>query len=241
MNVVILAAGPERADENSGDYPLCLAEFDGQPLIEKTIESIHTLSPSNCIFCFKSSDVSEFHLDNITSILAPGAHVIGIRNRTGGAACTALLAAGFIDSDDELLILNGNELLEINFHKTIDNFRSNGADAGVVTFPSVHPRYSYVRVNDQDMVVEAAEKRPISRMATAGFYWFKHGKDFVRSAQNTIRKGAAVNGAFYICPTLNEMVLEQKRIRHVGMSAGAYHPLKNSRQLQQYENSLSKD
>jgi len=56
-----------------------------------------------------------------------------------------------------------------------------------------------------------------------------------------IRKGAAVNGAFYICPTLNEMVLEQKCIRHMGMSAGAYHPLKNTRQLQKYEHSLNKD
>jgi len=241
MNVVILAAGPERADESSGDYPLCLAEFDGHPLIEKTIESIHALTPSNFIFCFKSSDIREFHLDDITSILAPGAHVIGIKSKTGGAACTALLAAGFIDSDEELLILNGNELLEIDFHQTVENFRSTDADAGVVTFPSIHPRYSYVRVDEQDLVVEAAEKRPISRMATAGFYWFKHGKDFVRSAQSMIRKGAAINGAFYICPTLNEMVLEQKHIRHVGMSAGAYHPLKNSRQLQQYEHSLSKD
>jgi NDP-sugar pyrophosphorylase family protein len=241
MNVVILAAGSERADENSGEYPLCLAEFDGRPLIENTIASIHTLKPSNFIFCFKSSDIREHHLDDITSILAPGSQVIGVKGKTGGAACTALLAATFIDSDEELLIINGNELLEIDFRSSVEWFKSSGSDVGVITFPSVHPRYSYVRVDEDGFVVEAAEKRPISRMATAGFYWFKHGKDFVRSAKSMIRKDASVNGVYYICPTLNEMVLEHKHIRHVGVSASAYHPLKTNRQLQQYEYSLSKE
>ena len=76
-----------------------------------------------------------------------------------GAACTALLAAGPIDNEDELLIVNGNEFLDSNFSEIINGFRQRKLDAGIVTFRAIHPRYSYVRLDDSELVVEAAEKK----------------------------------------------------------------------------------
>ena len=70
----------------------------------------------------------------------------------------------------------------------------------MVTFRSLHPRYSYMLVDDNGLIVEAAEKRPISRHATAGFYWYRRGADFVQSAQDMIRKDAHV---------------DEKRLKHV--------------------------
>jgi hypothetical protein len=61
-------------------------------------------------------------------------------------------------------------------------------------------------------VVEAAEKRPISRLATAGFYYFARGRSFVRAVQQMILKDAAVEGGFYVCPAYNELLLENARI-----------------------------
>ena len=52
-------------------------------------------------------------------------------------------------------------------------------DGGVIVFDSVHPRWSFVRVDKAGFVIETAEKRPISRLATAGFYYFRRGADFV--------------------------------------------------------------
>ncbi|HIV70892.1 MAG TPA: glycosyltransferase family 2 protein [Candidatus Aquabacterium excrementipullorum] len=241
MNVLILAAGPERAEDHADSYPLCLAELDGQPLIERIIGALDALSPSRFIFCFRKSDVRQFHLADITSLLAPGSKVMPVSERTGGAACTALLGAEFIDNDEELLIVNGNELLEIDFSVVVNGFRQGDWDAGVVTFPSIHPRYSYVRLDEHGLVVEAAEKRPISRFATAGFYWFRRGADFVQSAKSMIRKDASVNGSFYICPSLNELILQQRRIGTHGIEAAQYKPLKTAKQVEQFETSLGKD
>lgn len=238
MNILILAAGNPEFDTGDGQYPLCLTEFDGTPLLERITSACQPLQGKRFIFALRKEDVNRYHLDNIVNLLQPEAIAMKIEGSTPGAACTALLAAGHIGGEQELLIISANELLDIDFKEVIDGFRSRQFDAGTVTFQSMHPRYSYVRLNEQELVVEATEKNPISRHATAGFYWFAKGKYFVNAVKNMIRKDSHVNGLFYICPSFNEMILAQKRIGIHRIEAKKYHPLKTERQMQQYEVSL---
>jgi dTDP-glucose pyrophosphorylase len=239
MNVLILAAGQDQFSQEDG-YPLCLTEFDSLPLIQRVAISCQALNPSNLIVAFREEDVRKYHLDNVVRLLSPNAKILCIEAPTQGAACTALLAAGSIDRDDELLIVNGNELLNADFRQVVENFRVRKLDAGAVVFSSIHPRYSYVRLDENEYVVEASEKNPISNNATAGFYWFAKGKDFVRAAKNLIRKDARVNSNFYICPTFNELILEHYRIGVHRVDSKAYNPLKSGRQIEQFEAALEK-
>lgn len=235
MNVLVLAAGKREANADDGDYPVCLAELDGVPVVERLVSSCAPLEPCQFIFALRESDVRKYHLDNIVTLLAKNSIALKVQDGTCGAACTALLAIDRIDNDHELLVVSGNELLTADFGKIVASFRDRRLDAGTVVFSSVHPRYSYVRLDDDGQVIEAAEKNPISRNATASFYWFARGSDFVRAAQNMIRKDAHVGGLFYICPALNELVLEQKRVATYAIDVRDYHPLKNERQIMQYE------
>jgi NDP-sugar pyrophosphorylase family protein len=231
MNILILAAGHTSLQKQDEKYPLSLVEFEGTPLIQKLIEQCASIdSQVNFIIALRDTDVRDYYLDNIVRLLSPGAEILKVSDSTQGAACTALLAVPYIDNDDELLILNGNELLDID---------ERDLDAGVVSFNSVHPRYSYVKIQDE-LVVEAAEKRPISRHATVGFYWFTKGSLFVKAAKNMIRKDASVNGLFYICPSLNELVLEQYKIGMFTIETERYHPLKNEKQLEQLEAAIER-
>lgn len=237
-NVLILAAGspPIDRDRVYDGYPLCLTDIDGKPLLERIFRSCDSLDCPSYLIAFQVFEIRRFFLDNIVQLLTNNqCKTIAIEGETGGAACTALLASEHIDSDEELLILNANELLSVDFKSVSDNFRSQSLDAGVVIFPSIHPRYSYVRVDSHDMVVEAAEKRPISRDATAGFYWYARGSDFVCSAKRMIRKNASVDNAFYICPVFNEMVLMNRRVGVCRICKDQYLPLKTDRQFEKQE------
>jgi NDP-sugar pyrophosphorylase family protein len=234
MNILILAAGQDQVTQEDG-YPLCLVEFDSVPLIQRVADACRALDPRKMIVAFREEDVYKYHLDNILGLLSPRARVLRIGAPTAGAACTALLAAEDIDTDDELLIVNGNELLQADFKEIVNSFRKRGLGAGVVVFPSIHPRYSYVRLDDKKLVVEASEKNPISNHATVGFYWFAKGRYFVRAAKNAIRKDARVNGKFYICPTFNELVLEQLDIGVFEIESRSYKPLKSGRQIEQFD------
>lgn len=240
MNILILAAGQDPlSQENS--YPLCLTEFDSIPLIQRVISSCGVLGASDMIVAFREQDVDIYHLNNVVTLLWSNATILRIHGKTQGAACTALLAAGKIDVDEELLIVNGNELLDTDFLEILENFRGRQLDAGVVVFHSIHPRYSYVRLDENKLVIEAAEKKPISTNATAGFYWFARGKDYVRAAKNLIRKDARVNDNFYICPTFNQLVLEHMRIGTYQVENKVYHPLKTGRQIEQFETVIERE
>lgn len=233
MNILILAAGG--VELHDGDYPLCIAEIDGKPLIQWIIDACSEIRDAKFIVALREQDIRSYHLGNMIGLLSPRASVLSVPENTQGAACTAMLATPYIDTDEELLILNGNDLLEANFSSIVSDFHHRDLHAGTVTFSSVHPRYSYVRCDAEGLVVEAAEKNPISRAATAGFYWFKHGKDFVRAVQNMIRKNASVNDLFYICPSLNELILEQRRIGTYAVELSHYHPMKTLQQVSQCE------
>ncbi|WKW30683.1 glycosyltransferase family 2 protein [Pseudomonas viridiflava] len=240
LNILILAGGDSNSNIDDGNYPLCLADVGGITLIEHLLQACARIGATKVVACFRKSDIEEFHLESIMRVLAPGANVVSANKDVAGAACTALLAIGHIENDDELLILNGNELIDVDYLTIVTSFRERKLSAGTVTFPSIHPRYSYVRISDEGLVIEAVEKRTISRHATAGFYWFAHGKDFVRCAQNMIRKDASVNGKFYVCPVLNELVLEQHRVGVFAIDASLYRPLKTVRQVMRENPQLKK-
>jgi dTDP-glucose pyrophosphorylase len=86
-------------------------------------------------------------------------------------------------------------------------------DGGIPTFKSIHPKWSFAKVDDNGFVTEVAEKKPISDHATVGFYYWKRGSDFVKFANQMISENKRINNEFYVCPVYNEAITSQKKIR----------------------------
>ena len=231
MKVLLLGAG--RAPTEA-DPPTLLAEQGGGLLVERFVSLCAGLD-ADLIFAVRQSHMRQFRLGDVIGLAAPGAAVVPIDGEPQGAACSALLCVDHIDPERELLILSCNELLDIDYAAPVERFRRGGFDAGVVTFPSLHPRYPYVRLDAAGLVEEAAERRPISRAALAGYHWFRRGRDFIDGAKGIIAKDAQVDGQFYVSLVLNELVLRQKRIGSFPIEAGRYRPLKTRRQVETYE------
>jgi NDP-sugar pyrophosphorylase family protein len=129
-------------------------------------------------------------------------------------------------NDDDLLILNADEFIRYNFNDAVNFFKRNNFDAGVITFKSIHPKYSYVDVNDLGFVIEAREKNPISVHATAGFYWFKSKKIFIDSAEEMIVKTNDLQNKFYICPIFNELILKGLTVGSIEINSKDFIPFK---------------
>jgi hypothetical protein len=233
--VLILGAAGAAADAET--TPAWLAESGGEILIERFVKACSGLA-AKLVFAVRAQDMRRYRIDSVIGLAAPGSAVVPIAGETQGAACTALLCIQHLDRNDELLILNNNEFLDIDYKATIEGFRRQKYDAAVVTFHSIHPRYSYVQLDDAGLITEAAEKHPISRHATAGFYWFASGADFITAAQDMIRKDAHVDGKFFISLVFNELVLKQKRLGTTEVDSRHYFPLKSRRQVSVYEADL---
>lgn len=236
MNVLILAAQNSlQGIQEEPTLPVCLTEIDGKPLLELLTGAVKPLAPAKTIFAFMKHDIDHWGLDYIVEQLAPGSAIISVEKPTAGAACTALLGAPHIDNDEELLILSANELVRQDMAAVISDFQARGADAGVMSFSSIHPRYAYVRLDADGNVVEASEKRPISRNAIPGIFWFRKGRDFIAAAKNILRKDAKVRNTFYISSTLNELILENAIITVFPIRTDIYIPLKTEKQMDKYE------
>lgn len=231
MNVLILAAGSAKFSSYDNGYPLCLTEIKGTPIIEHHVKQLVTAGAQKIVVTLRADDVQHFHLESVVKMLTEKAYLVKVPGNTAGAACTALIAMEAIDLDDELLIINGDELLDINFDEVLKEFRESRLDAGVVYFTSLHPRYSFIRLDKNGMVIEVAEKNPISKNALVGFFWFSKAKSFLSAVQNMIRKDVRINDCFYISPALNELILDGAKIGARSINTNQYHPIKTERQL----------
>jgi hypothetical protein len=235
ISVLILAAGQVGFETRDGGYPICLTEFDGLSLLERIVANTRNIEKAQYAFALLNTDAERFHLDKVAKLLSPNAIVIRTPESTQGSACTALLAASQLSPESELLIISANELVDIDFAEVVGDFRRRKLDGGLLVFRSVHPRYSYVRLNTERLVTEAAQQDPISHHATAGVFWFARTGAFVDAAKNLIRKNASVNGKFYVAPTFNELVLKQGRVGVSDLDLSKYRPLKTERQVEQFE------
>jgi dTDP-glucose pyrophosphorylase len=179
-----------------------------------------------------------YHTSDVVRLLVPGA-TVHVVPELPSAACAALHAIDLVDPEESLLVVNGDQVVDVDLREVIAGFEREGLDGGVVVFDAVHPRWSYVRCDEDGLVVEAAEKRPISRNATAGTYWFRRAGDLFESIMAMILKDASVEGRYYVCPAYNEMVLRGARIGVHPVGATDYHSLATPRGVEAYEHVLA--
>ncbi|MGE4800583.1 glycosyltransferase family 2 protein [Yersinia hibernica] len=232
MNILILAAGDNYIDPDDKNYPLCLSEVNGVPLIQRVTDQL-SFNDGEVVYLFQDKYIKRYHLDDIVKLISDKKFsVFPVPDNTAGAACTALLGTVSLPQSESLLIVSGNQLVDVDIKNFIDEMNNNNYDAGTIIFDSIHPRYSYVMLNDEGLVTEASEKKPISRNATAGTYWFRKTSDFTDAVKNMIRKDAKVDGRFYICPSFNELILKGLRVGVIKIDPEQYHPLKTIRQIE---------
>jgi dTDP-glucose pyrophosphorylase len=241
MNILLLMAGGSEAFEEAGYlYPKNLVEIDGLPLAQRVIDSVIGLRRygSKFVCLVQTEEDQQYHTADVIRLLVPDAVVVEVPAPTAGAACTALLAIEHIGGEEPLLIANGDQILAADLTSIANEFQRRELDGGIIVFEAVHPRWSYVKCDEEGWVVETAEKRPISNLATAGMYYFARGSDFVTAAMQMIVKDAQVGGNFYVCPVYNELILKQGRIGVSKIRREEYFSLANPQGVHAYEEYL---
>jgi HAD superfamily hydrolase (TIGR01509 family) len=205
MNVLIPMAGAGSRFEKAGyTFPKPLIEVKGRPMIQVVVDSLNF--DSRHIFITQKDHRSKYNLDSLLSLISPECSIIDVNGVTEGAACTTLLAKELINNDDPLIIANSDQFVEWNSSEFMYKMQEQDVDAGILTFESNHPKWSYAKLDEYGYVTEVAEKNPISNIATVGIYYWKRGRDYVRFAEMMIEKNIRVNNEFYVCPVFNQAI-----------------------------------
>lgn len=222
-------------------YPKPLIEVNGKPLVEYVIDNLQKIEGvENIYFILKEGICSKFHLDNTITLLCNKAKIIYLKNDTSGSVCSILMAIDQINQKKECIIVNADQIFLTDLNEIINNFKINKFDGAVITFSSVHPRWSYALVID-NQVVQFAEKNPISKNAIAGFYYFKTFELFVINAFNTIVDDDNLNGNFYTSSVLNQLILSGKNVSHSAINNNNYFSLFSPQKIKEFETYLNKN
>ena len=211
MNIVIPMAGEGKAFHDAGySFPKPLIDIDGKTMIQVVVENLNIVG--NYIFICKKEHYEKYSIYELLNLISSNCKIVNVEEKTEGAAKTLLLAKELLDNDDELIIANSDQWLDWNPNHFLSFLRNKDADGGIVTFISTHPRWSFVKVDNDGLITKVAEKKLISNIATAGVYYFKHGKDFVWAAEQMIEKNIRFNNEFYYAPAYNQMIEKGKKI-----------------------------
>ena len=212
MNVLIPMAGAGKRFFDAGYvFPKPLIEVDNKPMIQWVIESLNL--NANYIFIIQKEHQEKYNIKSVLKILQPECKIIELDHLTEGAACTTLLAKKYINNSDPLIIANSDQYINWNSSKALYDFNSKNLDGAILTFEAIHPKWSYAKCNEEGFVTEVAEKKVISKNATVGVYYWKHGSDYVKSAEEMIEKNIRVNNEFYVCPVYNEFLAKNKKVK----------------------------
>ena len=202
MNILIPMAGAGSRFQQAGyTFPKPLIEVNNKPMIQVVVENLNI--DANYIYVVQKSHRKKYNLDTM----------LNLDILTEGAACTALLAKEYIDNESPLFFANSDQFVEWDSNEFMYKMQESDCDGGIVTFKATHPKWSFAKIDDNGFVTEVAEKNPISDNATVGFYYWKHGSDFVKYAEKMIDRNIRVNNEFYVCPVYNQAIEDFKKIR----------------------------
>jgi beta-phosphoglucomutase-like phosphatase (HAD superfamily)/dTDP-glucose pyrophosphorylase len=212
LNIIIPMAGAGSRFEQEGyTFPKPLIDVKNKPMIQVVVDNLNI--DANYIYIVQKKHRTKYNLDTLLNLITPNCKIIEVDGVTEGAACTALLAKEHIDNDSPLFFANSDQFVEWDSNEFLYKMQETNSDGGIVTFTSTHPKWSFAKIDENGLVTEVAEKNPISDIATVGYYYWKHGSDFIKYAEQMIDKNIRINNEFYVCPVFNQAIEDKKQIR----------------------------
>lgn len=206
-------------------FPKPLIEIAGVPMIELVVRQLRAAFPAATFaFVIDQEDARAFSLEGTLRLIAgEDARIVERLGPTSGALCSCLLAVDVLTPGRPLLISNSDQILTGDLACDVGAMAAEGADAGVLTFKSVHPRWSYVITDPAGVVQQAFEKRVVSDQAIAGLYHYRSASIFVEAAQRAMLNDAHVGGDFFISASLNEIILKNGFVVSRSIDPSDYH------------------
>ena len=213
LNIVLPIAGRGYRFKDVGyTLPKPLIPVHGKPMVEVVVHNLAPRREHRFIFIVLAEHLEESGIGAVLERVAPGCEIVPVSTVTEGQACSVLLAREHIDSSDALMTANCDQWVDIDINDYLGAMDRADADGIIMTMKATDPKWSFAKVGADGFVLQTAEKVPISDDATVGVYNFKRGSDFVRGADEMIRKNLRVNNEFYVCPVYNQLIEEKQRI-----------------------------
>jgi dTDP-glucose pyrophosphorylase len=213
MNIIIPMAGKGQRFKDVGyETPKPFIEVGGKPMVEVSVDNLN-------LDGFYIYVMQKAHLENYGKVMdrllkkRPGV-IVAIDEYTEGPAATCLKAKEHINNDVPLLYANSDQYLEWDSQRFIWDVED--FDGGLLMYRDRSTCGSFALMDESCYVKETREKEVISDVSSTGVYYWSRGRDFVKYAEEMIKKNhRAKNGEFYAINVYNEGIRDgQKYVVH---------------------------
>ena len=209
LNIVIPMAGEGTRFKYSGyKEPKPMIDINNKKMIELVINNIKPNRLHRFIFICRTQHLEETALETILKKSSKDCIILGVDHVTNGAAETVLKSKKYINNDSQLMIVNCDQWIDINIDNYLDVLDKSHLDGLIMTMTANDDKWSYLRLNDDEKVLEVREKEVISTEASVGIYNFRRGRDFCYAATKMIRENNYSMGEFYVAPVYNYLINE---------------------------------
>lgn len=242
MNIVITMAGIGSRFRKAGyKVPKYMIEANGRSCFEWSMCSLSGFNDRNpsYIFIVRSEDDSSRYIAQKCGELGIlRFRVIEIDYCTDGQAATAMLAAQYWDSADELLIYNIDTYVESG---RMNSLQIEG-DGFIPCFNGPGDHWSFVRTDNEGKGIEVREKTRISDNCTLGAYYFSSCELFQELYTEYYSNSVNLEkGEKYVAPLYNYLIQKGGTVRISTVPCDKVHVLGTPEELQLFMDTYMSD
>ena len=218
MHVIMPVVGEGRRFREAGYKELKpFIHIRGKPMIEWSLDPI----PRDWTVWVICKKQDEMNFQANLSGHGRKLELIAVPGPSQGAACTVLAVAPFLPPGEPVMVVNCDQWFFFNQYKrTLFNHglaefqnyvMAKQWDGYILTFTGHGDRWSYVKEDNEGLIMSVAEKNPISNQATVGVYWFREAHALFKGVSIMVAENIRTKGEFYLAPIYNEL---KWRLRH---------------------------
>lgn len=216
MNLILPVAGNGSRFAAAGySQPKPLIEVRGRPMLAWALDpiphdwTVHLVGRNSEDFMRVVWGVPKDRKEQVRTVVLPGP--------TEGAALTVLAAAVGLPPEEPVAVMNADQFFRPV--RPLDTLReladASGLDGAILTFTPAQEgdmRWTYVAVDDRDLVTRVVKMQAVSDKATAGFYWWRRARDLVWSVCQMVAVNDRTNHEFHLAPSMAHLIAVGARI-----------------------------
>ncbi len=263
MNIFIPLCGKGERFKNCGyTLPKPLIPVLNKPIIYHVLDSIHT-TQNDTIFIFYHKDLDLAHfsdsIDIYTKKINKNIILVQLNHYTKGAAETIHLGIqtcleqnilNLTQHNQNILCYDCDTFYTVNTlnlyhqHLQLQNIQNTTSNGSVFYFETndKNPIYSYIKMNNNNNIIEIAEKIKISNNANSGIYCFSNlNQLFHYSKLVTENTTYFMNNECYISSIIKKMIEDNLTFTGISLDEKTIISLGTPEKVNQYIKSINKD
>lgn len=216
--------------------PKPLIEVRGVPMFKRALASLDAYpGEKSLIVVVREEHQRDFRLADLIREVQPDAQIVMLDHDTRGAVETAFTAAGVLDPDAPLVVMDCDIAFESDeyFSRIAEAVESGAPEGLLLSFTSTDPRYSYAATAADGSVSRTAEKDPISDSALMGAYFFVSASVFLEAARGLLATPISAEMKEYYVSLLFNRLIEDGR--SVGLAKGEFYSFGTPTELARFE------